>query len=155
MHMYGFNPMPLNSKTKSKLTTDTMSLGCLCHCHSSCTGLTTKLTPELSHKLGLPVFIHYMTYMQLEVQACASLFHNYNQKKYWKLYFKLIVLPLIEAGIFSIKSWSLFGSASLTWTVCLFKSKRFQFTSSLIVTAFLVTFIVDSGMIQNWNSKER
>ena len=45
-----------------------------------------------------------LTYMQLEVQACASLFHNYNQKKYWKLHFKLIVLPLIEAGIFSIKS---------------------------------------------------
>ena len=69
------------------------------------------------------------------------------KQRFEKLYFTL--LPLTEAGILSIKSWSSFGSASFSWKV----SPAVK-PSPLIVTVTLVTFIVVLVVIARWNSKE-
>ena len=90
----------------------------------------------------------------MNLSTGASLLAMAKSKCYQKPYFTL--LPLIVAGILSIKSWSSFGSASFSSTVrplgpkCLSPS-----LSSLIVTVSLVTFIVVSGRMENWNDKER
>ena len=141
--MFEFNHMLLNLKKKTTLAISLSYLFLNLRTHSKFNLILPKpkylklLSPYQSW------FPCFHTYVQ-RFNHVPFHFKTKTKQSFEELYFT--PLPLTKAGILSIKSWSSFGSAFFSWTVVS--------PVTPIVTVSLVTSIVLTDVMKNWNGKE-